>query len=161
MGSLNRRRYLIIGVGGALVASGVAVGMILIFSGSSAAAPTKAEYFARVAAICRIYGPQLDKIVPPDVSEPANVMEAVSRALPIVKAQIQAVRALATPAELRSQLAHWFKLHDLRIAKLEDAVRAARRLDLTAMSFAYVEFMLAAPKVARLGTVIGIPHPPC
>ena len=44
---------------------------------------------------------------------------------------------------------------------LEKVLRASRRQDFRTMSVAYVDFILAGPKVARLGTAIGIPHPPC
>ena len=44
---------------------------------------------------------------------------------------------------------------------LEKALRAARRQDFRALSIAYVDFILAGPKIARLGSAIGIPHPPC
>jgi hypothetical protein len=40
--------------GGLLVAGAIAAGIVLAFSGNSKAAPTKAEYFARVAEICRL-----------------------------------------------------------------------------------------------------------
>ena len=33
------------------------------------------------------YGPRLDRIRPPDVAEPANVIDAVVRALPLARAQ--------------------------------------------------------------------------
>ena len=44
---------------------------------------------------------------------------------------------------------------------LERALRAGRRQDFRALSVAYVDFILAGPKTARLGIAIGIPHPPC
>lgn len=159
--SSGRRPYVLLGAGCALLASGAAVGLVLAFSSTSAAAPTKAQYFSRVAAICRLYGPKLDAIPPADIAEPANVIDAVSRALPLVKAQTNAVRALKAPPELRAKLAQWFKLHDRRIAKLEEALRAGRRLDLRALGIAYVDFQLLGPETARLGSAIGMPHPPC
>jgi hypothetical protein len=66
----------------------VAIGAtaVLVFSASSRAEPTRAEYFERVAAICRVYGPRLDRIRPPDVAEPANVIDAIVRALPLARA---------------------------------------------------------------------------
>jgi hypothetical protein len=145
----------------AIVAAGGAAVLVLFSSTSSRAEPTKAEYFVQVADICRVYGPQLDMIRPPDVAEPANVIDAVERALPLITAQAREVKALEAPPELRAKLARWFKLQDRRIGMLERALRAARRLDLRALSVAYVDFTLAAPEAARLGSEIGIPHPPC
>jgi hypothetical protein len=114
-----------------------------------------------VAAICRLYGPRLDMIRPPDVAEPANVIDAVTRALPLLRAQQRRVRALEPPPELRGRLARWLVLQDRRLGKLDTALRAARRQDFRALSIAYVDFILAGSETARLGTAIGIPHPPC
>jgi hypothetical protein len=161
MGGTNRRRYAFLGATCALIAAGIAAGVVLTFSGTSQAAPTKKQYFARVAAICRVYGPQLDRIVPADIAEPANVIETMKQAYPLLKGETNAVRALRAPVELRAKLRRWLDLHDRRLAKLEDALRAARKLDLRTMSVAYTAFTLDGPKAASLGAEIGIPHPPC
>jgi hypothetical protein len=160
MRTLSRRRALL-GAASALAAVGVAAAVVLVFSSSSRAEPTQAQYLARVAAICRVYGPALDKIRPPDVAEPANVIAAITRALPLARAQEREVKALEAPPELRARLAHWFELQDRRLGMLERALRAARQQDFRTLSVAYVDFILAGPEVARLGSAIGIPHPPC
>lgn len=160
MRTLRRRRALL-GAACAVLAAGVAATVVLVFTASSRAEPTQAQYLARVAEICRVYGPQLDRIRPPDVAEPANVIDAVTRALPLVKAQQSEVQALEAPPELQARLAQWFTLQNRRLGMLETALRAAQRQDFRALSVAYVDFILAGPKSARLGTAIGIPHPPC
>jgi len=157
----SRLRHALLGAACAVLTAGVAAALLLVFSADSRAEPTQAQYFARVAAICRVYGPRLDRIRPPDVAEPANVITAVARALPLVKAQERGVRQLRAPKELRTRLARWFALQDQRIGMLEKALRAARRQDFRALSVAYVDFILAGPETARLGSAIGIPHPPC
>lgn len=156
-----RRRHVVFGAACAAVATVVAAALVLVLSGDSKAAPTKVEYLARVAALCRVYGPQLDKIRPPDVAEPANVIAAIRLVLPLVRAQELEVRQLRAPKELRTKLARWFDLQDRRIGMLEKALRAARRQDFRALSVVYVDFILAGPETARLGSAIGIPHPPC
>ena len=156
-----RRPYLVFGAGCAFVAAGITVGIVLVFSGSSKAAPTKAQYLARVAAVCRVYGPQLDRIRPPDVAEPANVIAAIKLVLPLVKAQEHDVRALTPPKKLRPQLERWFQLQDRRIAKLEEALQAGEKLDLRHLGVAYIAFVLQGSETARLGRAIGIPSPPC
>jgi hypothetical protein len=156
-----KRRRALLSATCAVSAVGIAAAVVLVFSSSSRAEPTQAQYLARVAAICRVYGPQLDRIRPPDVAEPANVIAAVTRALPLVTAQEREVKALKAPRQLRPMLARWFDLQDRRIGMLERALRAARREDFRALSVAYVDFILAGPETARLGTAIGIPHPPC
>jgi len=156
-----RRRRVLLGATCTLAALGTTAAVVLVFSATSRAEPTQAHYLAQVAAICRVYGPKLDRIRPPDVAEPANVIEAVSRALPLITAQERDVKRLAAPSALRTRLATWFRLQDRRIWMLRRALRAARRQDFRALSVAYVDFILAGPKTARLGSAIGIPHPPC
>ena len=156
-----KRPRALLGAACAVLIAALAAAIFLVFSANSRAEPTQAQFLARVAAICRVYGPRLDRIRPPDVAEPANVIDAVARALPLVSAQQRKVRALEPPHELRAKLTRWFDLQDRRIAMLERALRAARRQDFRALSVAYVDFILAGPKTARLGTAIGIPHPPC
>jgi hypothetical protein len=156
-----RPRHALLGAAGAVLAAGVAAVVVLVFSTDSRAEPSQAEYFARVAAVCRVYGPRLDRIPPPDVAEPANVIAALVRALPLIKSQEREVRALRPPEELRTRLARWFDLQDRRIGMLEKALRAAGEQDFRTLSVAYVDFILAGPETARLGSAIGIPHPPC
>ncbi len=158
---ISRRPRALFGAACGALAAGAALTVVLFFSADSRAEPTQAEYLERVAAICRVYGPQLDRIRPPDVAEPANVIAAVSLALPLVMAQKREVRMLRPPGELRTALARWFELQDRRTGMLQRALRAARRQDFRALSIAYVDFMLAGPETARLGSAIGIPHPPC
>jgi hypothetical protein len=145
----------------AVATAAVAATVVLVFSSSSRAEPTRAQFLERVAAICRVYGPRLDQIRPPDVAEPANVIDAISRALPLARAQEREVRRLEAPAELRPRLARWFRLQERRLRMLEQALRAGREGDFRTLSVEYVDFILAGPEVARLGTAIGVPHPPC
>ena len=132
-----RSRYVLPAAACAGMAVAVATVLVLVFSGDSEAAPTKVEYLAQVAAVCRVYGPQLDKIPPPDVSVPANVIVAIRAVFPLLEAQQREVRALRAPEELRATLARWLDLHDRRLGMLEDALRAGQRDDLLAMSVAY------------------------
>jgi hypothetical protein len=145
----------------AVVAAGVAVAALLVATASSRAEPTRAQYLARVAAVCRAYGPKLDRIRPPDVAEPANVIDAVDRVLPLVRAQLRRVKALEPPPALRRRVERWLVLHEERLAKLEKAQAAGRRQDFRALGVAYVDFALAGSETGRLARAIGIPHPPC
>ena len=156
-----RHGAILLGAGCVALAIVTAAVVFLVFNDSSAAAPTKSEYLAQVAAICTAFGPKLDKIRPPDVAEPANVVEAIGLVLPLLTAQIDEVRALPQPKELRTGLKKWFKLHDQRLAMLQKANRAGKVADFRTMSVAYVDFLLAAPKTAELSKALGIPQPPC
>jgi hypothetical protein len=161
--STNRRSYL--GLGAACVALAAVIAvviMLVVGTGTSEAAPTKSEYFARVAAICRFYGPKLDKIPPPyDVTIPALITRSVTKVEPLLRAESEAVRRLEPPRELRAQLARWNKLNQQSIAKLADALRAAEKTDLRGIQVAYVEFVVTGAKAQKLGKAIGFPSPPC
>ena len=163
MASTNRRSYL--GLGAACVALAAAIAaviVVLVSSGTSKAAPTKSQYFARVAAICRAYGPKLDKIPPPiDVTIPSEITESVRKVEPILRAEAKAVRRLEAPRELRAQLARWNELNRRSIAKLGEALRAAEKTDLRGIQVAYVEFVVTGAKAQKLGHSIGFPSPPC
>jgi hypothetical protein len=157
------RRRLGVGLACATVAVGVAVLIVLIANaGSSKAAPTRAEYLSSVAAICRKYGPQLDKIPPPyDITIPALITRSVRRVEPILRAEAEAMRRLAPPRELRAQLEQWNELNQRSIAKLGVALRAAEKTDLRGIQVAYVEFVVTGAKAQKLGHAIGFPSPPC
>jgi hypothetical protein len=162
VGRTNRRWYLGLGSACAIVAAAVA-GLVLAFgTESSQAGPTKVEYFARIAAICRLYGPKLDKIPPPyDITIPALITRSVRKVEPILRAEAEAVRRLDPPRELRAQLARWNELNRRSIAKLGQALRAAKRTDLRGIQVAYVEFIVTGAKAQKLGKAIGFPSPPC
>jgi hypothetical protein len=163
MGQPNRRWYIGLAAVCVLVAVAFAGAFVLVFSsGKSEAAPTKSQYFARVAAICRFYGPKLDKIPPPiDVTIPSEITESVRKVEPVLRAEADAVRRLKPPHELRAQLARWNELNNRSIAKLGEALRAAKKIDLRGIQVAYVEFVVTGAKAQRLGHKIGFPSPPC
>ena len=92
-----RRRATLIGCVVAVAAVTIAGAIALVASPDSNAEPTRAQYFAQVAAICRVYGPKLDRIRPPDASGTGDVVAAIRLAFPLVKAQAQEVRSLEAP----------------------------------------------------------------
>ena len=163
MASTNRRSYL--GLGAACVALAAAIAAVIVVlasSGPSNAAPTKSQYFARVAAICRTYGPKLDKIPPPiDVTIPSEITESVTKVEPVLREEAEAVRRLKPPRELRQLLARWNDLNQRSIAKLRVALRAAKKIDLRGIQVAYVSFVVMGAKAQKLGHKIGFPSPPC
>lgn len=156
-----KRSAVLVGVAVAVLATVTAGGVILVFGKDSSAGPTRTEYFREVADICRVFGPKLDRIRPPDASGTGDVVAAIRLALPLIKAQERKVKELDAPTELRAKLARWFDLQDRRIVMLERALRAARRQDYLAVGVAYTDFTLSGPAIARLGEEIGVPHPPC
>jgi hypothetical protein len=159
MRALRGRRTLL-AVAAAVVAAGM-VAVIVVASARSHDEPTRAQYLAAVAAICRAYGPKLDTIRPPDVAEPANVIDAVDRVLPILTAQLRRVVALEPPETLRPKVDRWLALQDRRLGILEKAQAAGQRQDFRTLSVEYVDFALAGTETGRLARELGIPHPPC
>jgi hypothetical protein len=159
----NRRSYLGLGAACAAVAAVIAVVLVvLVGTGTSQAAPTKSEYFARVAAICRFYGPKLDKIPPPyDVTIPALITRSVKKVEPLLRAEAAAMRRLKPPRELQAKLKRWNELNQQSIAKLGEALRAAKNVDLRGIQVAYVTFVVTGAKAQKLGHAIGFPSPPC
>jgi len=162
VGSSNRRWYVLMGVGSALVAGGIAAGAVLVFSGSSPAAPTKAQYLAKVAGICRAYGPRLDKVPPPtDIAIPGVVVTSVSKALPILSAMTAALHELRPPAELRPKIERWLDLDDRALVNLRESLRLAREPYISRMGITYLEFLRNSEAAKHLGAQIGFPSPPC
>ncbi len=157
---LGRRRALLAVAAATVIAAGVA-GVVLVKTARSHAEPTRAEYLEAVAAVCRVYGPRLDRIIPPDVAGPANVIAAVDRVLPLISAQLDRVERLPPPAELEPEVRRWLRLQEHRLGILEKARAAGRRQDFRTLSVAYVDFLLAGRETGALGVAIGIPHPPC
>ena len=150
-----------VGVSVAALIAAASVAVILVTTAGSHSEPTRADYLAGVAAVCRVYGPRLDRIRPPDVAEPANVIDAIDRVLPLVTAQLHDVKALEPPDELRPRVERWIALQERRLAKLEKAQAAGGRQDFRALSVAYVDFALAGSETGRLARELGVPHPPC
>ena len=155
-----RWRRTVLGLAAAAVAAGI-VAVVLVATASSSDDPTREEYLAAVAAICREYGPKLDTIRPPDVAEPANVIDAVDRVKPILQAQLRRVKQLEPPEELRDKVARWLTLQEGRLEILVEAQAAGREQDFRTLSVKYVDFALAGRKTGELGEAIGVPHPPC
>jgi hypothetical protein len=145
-------------LGALLVAGGVAAVIVLTFSGSSNAAPTKAEYFAQVARICGVYGPKLDRISPPsDVTIPGEVVTPVKRVLPLLRSETTEVRALETPPELAGKIDHWLALKARVIASLERVLHAAETPDITGTAVAWIAFLKVARQTSTAGKAIGFP----
>jgi hypothetical protein len=153
----GRRRILTVTVL-LLVAGVVAGGIILALSGSSRAAPTKAEYFARVAAICRVYGPELDKVAPPgDIATPGEIADPIKLALPLVVAELREVRALRPPTELAAQVRRWLALRRQAVDLMRRTLREALLPDIRRMGPDWLRFMALTEKAAHIGSQIGFP----
>jgi len=150
-----RRRLLLVGVGLLVVAGGVTAGLVFAL-GEGAAAPTQAEYAARVNAICAEYGAQLDRIRPPD--DPASLgaaYEAMTLALPVLRRQSEEVRELRVPKALANRVERFFELTDRSLERLEDARRHAKARELFKMVQALSAFQRVRDQAKGVARSIG------
>jgi hypothetical protein len=155
---MSRRSQMRIGLAALLLAGGAAAGIVLAFTGSSQAAPTKAHYFAQVAKICRVYGPQLDRIAPPrDVTIPGEVVTPLKRVIPILRKENAELHALRPPGELATSIGRWLKLKDRVLAALERSLAAAEAPNIPLTASEYLRFITVAQQTSKLGGQIGFP----
>ena len=156
---MTRRTRLLAPLAAILIAGGVAAGLVLAFGNSSSqAAPTKAEYFRSVARICGVYGPKLDQITPPqDVTIPGEVVTALKLAIPVIKAETKAVRALRLPHGIAGKIRRWLQLKDRTLAALQDALHEAEAPDIAGTAAAYIRFEQLARETSKAGHEIGFP----
>ena len=152
------RRNVLLGAACLLVAGGVAAAIVLVFSDSSTAAPSKAEYFARVAAICRHYGPELDKIDPPhDIAIPGEVVGPVQIVLPLIVAQTRELHALRPPRELASKIERWLALKDRAIETLKRTLHEGLLPDVRLMGPDWLLFVEQNEAAGKAAAKIGFP----
>jgi hypothetical protein len=155
---LIRRSTQLLGAACLLVAGGVAAVIVLVFSDSSTAAPSKAEYFARVAEICGYFGPQLSAIEPPsDFAVPGEVAEPIRRALPLLFAETRELRALTPPRELTEQVGRWLALRDRAIATLKRTLHDASLPDITLLAPDWLRFLDQNEAARQASATVGIP----
>ena len=155
---MDSGRLVAAGLGGVAVAAAVTVVVVFGFRGNSDAGPTDAQYFARVARICGVYGPKLDRIAPPaDVTIPGEVVTPLRRVIPLLRAETTEVRALRPPTGLAVQIGRWLALKAAVIDTLEQALRAAEAPDIPATAVAYLRFLKQAQAASRAGAKIGFP----
>ncbi len=152
---MNRHRLRLV-VACCALAAGVGVGALLLLDDDGPSL-TRAEYVSGVEAICRKYGRQLDGIPPPlDIATPGEVLSSVGAALPILRAQTEAARALRPPRELRATVARFFVHNDRSLAGLDEALRSAKNLDLGGMGHGYVQFVRERDRARAAARAIGL-----
>jgi hypothetical protein len=117
---------------------------VVVFAGGAFARddePTRAEYLAEVHDVCAAYSERLDRIPPPgDLSSPGAIVESLEQALPVLREQERAVKALTVPPELEGDLGRFFALTDRSLAELQEALDAALDRALYPMATALTRF---------------------
>lgn len=154
---MTRRFYALVATVAVLVAGGVATVLTLELGGSTGRRElTPSAYLARVAAVCDRYGRQLDRIAPPsDIAAYGEVASSVGRALPVLRQQTAAIRAIRPPAELRARVERFMALTDRSLVELQATLSAAQRRDLGAMGQGLIRFSLVRDQAKVLAAGIG------
>jgi hypothetical protein len=151
------RRRLVWGLGIVAVAA-VGAGVVVVGGGAfdRQDAPTKAEYLAEVHDVCAEYSERLDRIPPPgDLSSPGAIVESLEQALPVLREQERAVKALGVPPELDDDLARFFALTDRSLAELQRALDAALERALYPMATALTRFGEVRNEAKAVARTIG------
>lgn len=140
---------------GLLVAGAVTATLVFALPGE-AKGPTRAQYLARVGAVCEVYGRKLDRIPPPvDIASPGNVLASVRPALAILREQEARIRAIEPPRELRARVDRFFDLTDRSIAALAAVRRAAAHTDVAGIGVGLQRFGAATNAAKAAAREIG------
>ncbi len=125
----------------AAVAAGAIIAVVALAGGTDDSRPTRDEYVAQVDALCAEYAAQLDHIPPPgDLSSPGAIVESLEQALPVLRAQATAIRALRPPRTDEARIERFFRLTDRSLAELQAALAAALERALYPMATALTRF---------------------
>ena len=152
---MKRRSLAAVVASGVLVAGAVAAALVFALPGK-ATGPTRAQYLARVSAVCEKYGRKLDRIPPPiDIASPGNVLATVRPALAILREQEARIRAIEPPRELRERVARFFVLTDRSIAALDAVRRAAANTDVAGIGIGLQRFGTATNAAKAAARQIG------
>jgi hypothetical protein len=143
---------LVIVLGAAALGAGLWVGR----SGGEKG-PSRAAYLARVSAVCRGYARRLERVpVPTEPQAYGDVLEAVGRAVPLLRAQAAAMEALEPPAGLGPGLRRLFGLDRRSIAALRTAEGAARRRDAGGVAAGLLRFSALRDRVHAAAVSLGL-----
>lgn len=138
-----------------LVVAGAAAAGVVVVGARGDSGLSRTEYIARVNDVCAVYGARLDEIRPPDVTIPADVVETVGAALPIVAEEYARVREIPVPRELRRQVGRFLSLSDDSVARLREVLRWAYRRNVGQTGLALFRFEDVRNEAQVLGRRIG------
>jgi hypothetical protein len=154
---VSRRAYVLTAAAALAVAAGLAIVLMVFLRNDGEAKLTRAEYIARVEAVCRDYNRRLARIPAPiAVGNPQAVAESIGRALPLVEERAAAAKAIAPPPELAARVERVFSLSDTAIAELRSARAAADAGSLRRSARALGRFLVASEDARRAAVAIGL-----
>ena len=141
-------------LGLALATTTVAVGVVLV-TRTLDERTARETYLHRVAELCASYGQELDLIAPPDIAIPASVYESVSKALPVLEAELEDVQAIRPPHSLRSDVSRFLELTGRTITELRRVRAEALDRDLFGAKTALDRFGEVRDRAQLLGRQVG------
>lgn len=154
---VGRREYILAAAASLVVAAAVAILLIILLDDGGEGELTRAEYIARVDAVCRDYNRRLARIpAPVAVGNPQAVAQSISLALPLVEERAARAKAIAPPPELADRVQRVFSLSDTAIAELRSARAAAAAGSLERSARALGSFVAAADEARRASEAIGL-----
>jgi hypothetical protein len=140
-----------------VIAAGVAIFAVVLVSDGGARPMTKAQYVARVNAICRSYNARLNRIpAPVAVGNPQAIAQSVGQALPLVVERAEKVRAVEPPAELEPRVRRMFALSDLAVRDLRYSLAHARANRLVSATQALGRFLRTSGRAKDVAREIGL-----
>jgi hypothetical protein len=154
---VGRRAYILAAAGLLAVAAAVLILLVILLADGGEAKLTRAEYIARVDAVCRDYNRRLARIpAPVAVGNPQAVAQSIDQALPLVEERAARAKAIAPPPELADDVREVFSLSDTAIAELRSARAAADAGSLERSARALGRFLAAAEQARRVAAAIGL-----
>jgi hypothetical protein len=154
---VSRRGYVLTAAASLAVAAGLAIVLVVLLRDDGEEKLTRAEYIARVEAVCRDYNRRLARIPAPiAVGNPQAVAESIGRALPLVEERAAAAKAITPPPELAARVEQVFSLSDMAVAELRSARAAADAGSLKRSARALGRFLAASDEARSAAVAIGL-----
>ena len=154
---MGRRGFILTAAASLVAAAALAILLVILLGDGGEEELTKAEYIARVEAVCRDYNRRLARIpAPVAVGNPQAVKVSIDRALPLVEERAAKARAIPPPPELATRVRQVFALSDTAIAELRSARTAAQAGSLKRSARAFGRFLAAAGEARSVALAIGL-----
>jgi hypothetical protein len=155
---VGRRGYILTAAASLAGAAAVAILLVIFLRDDDGEAElTRAEYIARVEAVCRDYNRRLARIPAPVAGgNPQAVAESIDQALPLVEERAARAKAITPPPELANRVRQVFALSDTAIAELRSARAAAHAGSLMRSGRALGRFLAAAEEARTAAATIGL-----